>query len=550
MEQHTEILISVTDGGIQTNPASNFGSSCTSIPTTQSTYPNDGNQLSNMIRDVSCLDNSFSIFPESCQSNYSHSDDGGYESASSPSSSHRSPQVVSPYSADMGSERAYTEMMSECEVALRTDGNSAIIKNCDFGVGYPFDYEQMSSTEVFTEQKSSDMQDAENILDELLQSFNQPTSNLDDNIAVVFSTIESLTQQSCQTFSSMVKSPNIVSEGKQVLGSIGSVKDNNQKSDKSVLRHILTIPEDKIPKQPVSLVQSPSNCSMFANQTPSTCRENKRCVSMRNTSNKPPFPIKKSGERLIDSMIQKSLVDKSTERELSGQKNLCHDQTRAQNEPLPDDISDFALQYMEAMMNSESEASLSEYTELSPDFLMDTSDNSDLTKEFSTGTEHQCGSNFSNSQPKFRSMNGNALYQYSNGHNKTLKENNTKLMQQRYSLSSYGNEPMSSHDHGYVQKNSRSQRPSNSMKMCNNNVGCRPVSSSNTQSQTSNQPISELEKHLRAVDQANSMAATVGKNPCGESSLLQQLLTGELSKDRYIQMEKDRCPRRQGLKPN
>ena len=167
----------------------------TMSPSPHDLYPPHDQPISNM----------YSTLPGSCHSNNSYSEDGGYESATSPyGSNYNSSSMVSPgpFTGGNGTERGF---------APDTHPPTSFIQgqNCNFGVGYTAQGTMKNSHML--DSSSSQIPEAETIFDELLKSFNNqnPSNNLEENMAVVYSTIENLQNANSSSVNSNVRSPSV-----------------------------------------------------------------------------------------------------------------------------------------------------------------------------------------------------------------------------------------------------------------------------------------------------------------------------------------------------
>ena len=231
---------------------------------------------------------------------------------------------------------------------------------------------------------------------------------------------------------------------------------------------------------------------------------------------------------------------------------------------IPDDISDFAMQYLDNLMDTQAQSVINE---LQGDNFMDTmSQGAFLGSSSPCGLPGDMGSNPSSSSEQFTSPYSGSQCQggfqspsmCEDGQRQSVNVNDSYL-KLNGSLPGDG-VSLNSQDHPYHQSLGRGLNPSQhnnsphsrsrSQKIPDPSVsnfystGVTPgFSSATTQTQTSEYCMSELEKHLRNRQAAHAAAmqnGTSGSLSTSPKPFLQQLLTGELTKDMYMKMERKR----------
>ncbi|XP_053399892.1 myb-like protein A [Mercenaria mercenaria] len=503
----------------------------------------------------------------SCSS--SHSEDAGYESASSPyNGSYFSPQMVSPVcSYDNGNDRGYAPDLNNPRSLIQG-------QNCSLGVGYSpaatmtqnnCDYIQGEHPMDVLADTSTEFSNP--ALDEILRSLiNQPTSdNLDVNMALVYSSIESLTSKSPPTVSTSVKNPAANSyeylkpETKATNNTLPfpQRKLSEKRTDKPLLRSFLTMPKEAIPSQP------PGGFIQMCNK-----KDEKASAFAKGVNN----PVAKQVNKSAQIQNQTCRNNNNYRASVSGSFSECENgpvDNMDNSEALDfDEIPEYALQYLvNDFTDAQAQALIADLQGeggLQNDSFMDTSE-SDFTKDFvsslesqsanvSTGSESvgfsslagsQTGSNIPFSQCK------TACYSLgtSTKCNSNPQQNlNSGLNGSSMSLGNYrsGN---SGHDHVYHQSVNRlngQNRPRFHKTPENRGMCDRINGGQNTchsQTQTSEHCMSELERHLRNKLTSRAMGCSGGQSRCimnSDKPFLQQLLTGELTNDMYMKMEKKR----------
>lgn len=517
-----------------------------------------GNQYSNGLHDQG-MDNYSQNIGASCSS--SHSDDAGYESANSPyTASYLSPQMVSPACGyDNNTDRGYTQDMGHHPGLIQG-------QNCAFGVDYLSNSINMSNGIQQGGQPMEDSNEDYNnpVLDEIFRSINQPTSdNLSVNMALVFSTIESLTSQSTASVSTNVKSPGSPSLSDSSKSMTAGAPQSERRTDKPLLRSFLTMPQDDIPKQPLGFLQM--------------CKNNGQAKQNVNKVNK-SFPHGMDKQNLMDSSAQKTnntnLMCNNSMTSENPVANSVPDNGNVQSENMdseqldlsgfPDEFQDFALQNLvNDITDAQAQALIADLQSDGGGTLMDTSEFLDSLDDI--------GTNGINGNANFTSANNCVssnipFSQCKISQKSTSGVNKCNVVPLQHSDSGFSAGPVhltncrpsnSAHDHVYFQSMNRlngqsrpkfnNKAPGNRSNLSNSRPNGRHVPGvCHSQTQTSDHCKSELERHLR------NRLKSRGQN-CGDSHnvfsneekpFLQQLLTGELTNDMYIMMEKRRFEER------
>lgn len=476
-----------------------------------------------------------------CGSNFSNSDtDLGYESGNSPYSAHYSPQIVSPGQGNFGS---------------------------GFGQGQlPVYSPNPSLASNQFNNDNSDVEQADKVLDTLLKNFTSEDSlNGDYNIAAIFSTIQNLTSQTETPVSTYVQSPGLSSKftPTQASPSMASQKRTEQKSN-SVLRNILTMPEKDLPNNLPSLGLGFSNISKTCSKQGSHS-SNQVCSGSQNklSAQKLESCDGQSGDNVWGGAGLGNEAGAST----------CPLPDNGDVDSLglgiPDEISDFAMQYLNDVMDSQADSVIAQLQD--DDTFMDTSDSDVLTKVLLNTLESHC-------TPSLAQTVGNDSYNSASGvldgniskgecysptspmstdsqYNCMSPINGGVFLSGQSAAASNSIAGGSSHDHVYhqsvnranSQNRSRSQKiPDNGMSNCfRQNRNCR---NNSCQTQTSEYCLSELERHLRNKREGQGHAAGESLLSTSPKPFLEQLLTGTLTKDMYMKMERERFGEHPGPK--
>lgn len=476
----------------------------------------------------------------SCSS--SHSEDGGYESASSPyNATYFSPQMMSPTcNYDNSSDRGFTSDITNPQGFIQG-------QNCLFGG-------RCGPSEIVT--PSSSMMQGDNsmdilsdtnaelpnpVLDEILLSLNQASSdNLGVNMALVYSTMESLTSQTPASVSTNVKSPTVNTTeymkpvAKPISQPVSQLR--NIKTDSSLLRSFLTMPQEAIPRQLCNKIGEKSGAVPKRGTVVGQGRMGKQL----NTSAPNSTNLNQKSSNVASSDYSSSFDNENGDIGMDGSEQIEAD--------ILNDIQEFALQYLNDFTDAQAQALIADLQSeggIQSDTFMDTTEN-DLTKEFVSSLENQnssvssgseCG-NFNNqvgSSIPF-TMCKNSCYPFGTDLKcNNVPKSNLNKFNGNTSNCCPGN---AAHDHVYHQSMNMltgPSRPTKCQKLPNNyspfnrfNVAQDRMTCPN-QTQTSEHCMSELERHLRNKLCSNS-----------DTPFLQQLLTGELTNDMYMRMERER----------
>lgn len=504
----------------------------------------------------------------SCSS--SHSDDAGYESASSPyNGSYFSPQMVSPVcSYDSGSDRnGYTPDINNRNGLIQG-------QNCSLGVGYGQAVTLNQNSAMMQGEHAMDVladsstEFSNPVLDEILQSLNQTTSdNLDVNMALVYSSIESLTSKTPSSVATSAMSPgaNNFQQVKQIAKTRNSMvpfqqkKQMEKRTDKPLLRSFLTMPKEAIPSQP------PGGFIQM---------HNKKDEKLSSFAKGGSGPVSKQGSTSAQIHNNPNLTCRNNANRVSGVGSFpeCANGQieNNDNEALDfDEIPEYALQYLvNDFTDAQAQALIADLQGeggLQNDSFMDTSE-SDFTKEFVSSLENQTMmANSSSINGGYNSFTGpqvcsNIPYSQcktqcssfgtSTKCNSTQQHNlNSRLNESNTSAGNYSG-VSSGHDHLYHQSVSRLNGHNRQRfhKSPENRGVCNKLSNGqntcHSQTQTSEHCMSELERHLRNKKLTSREVNFNGvQNACimnSEKPFLQQLLTGELTNDMYMRMERSR----------
>ncbi|KAL4238417.1 response to hypoxia [Mactra antiquata] len=516
------------------------------------------------------MDNFSQTMGASCSS--SHSDDAGYESANSPyTASYLSPQTVSPACSYDSSDRGYTPDITNHSVLNQGQGQT-----CSYGGGFMMDTINVNDGLLAGHQPMDDSNsDYSNpVLDEIFKSMNQPNSdNLSVNMALVFSTIESLTSPSPLSVSTKVKSPGSPSTSNGSKSSSASVSQSERRTDKPLLRSFLTMPQDDIPKQPLGFLQM--------------CKNNGQGKKSVNKNNQPiPFGMDKQmnasaqktqnmNQMCSNMSVPRATVSNTVPNNSSSGYSETIDSEQLDLTAFPDEFQDFALQNLvNDITDAQAQALIADLQNEVGDTLMDTSEYFDTLDDTCTNTNTASGNlhNFpSNGVGSVSSSCVSSTIPFSQcktSMNSTTSTDRNKcpttntIPQMKHSDPCFSNGPIypvnsrpskSAHDHVYHQSLSRlngqsrqkfnNKSPENRAQFANNRLNGRQIPKMcQSQSQTSDHCKSELERHLR------NRLKSRGQNCFGSHTMynnddkpfLQQLLTGELTNDMYIMMEKRR----------
>ena len=505
--------------GSYSNDSSPSGSNASSPPYSRKVYVNAHGGK-----------NSQNIAFEPSQGNLS---DGGYESATSPYSSTNT-----------------TSPIQNIEL-LQEESTHSVIQgdNTFLGVGYSssppvsISNPEISGTNTVY---SRDTLQAEglgiDVLDELLQSICQETGNIDYSSSIVNNIINNNNKghpiNNTDSSGVYIQSPE---------------RPDSRSNDRPFLRSLLNMPENDIPKTPVSFhagVDSPSadSNSPFSPRSDVYDSDGQHSGFSPMTTN--------SNNTNVQSSASKSMLNNDTPNQ---------DYMKMEITDVPQDISDFALNYLETLTEGQT------LSDLGSDILMDTGDESDFSKFVSSiltqpdTAPPQCAASGSASKlghvsvnkmqtksqfPKVVNQSGQGKQTGSLFSVPCAPKSNKQGAQSTTKQSQYGlhnNSRFTSlHvDHGYhqtkVTKNqfSKMRSPNVSGQNFNSRPPYQGQKSCRVQSRDT---MSQLEKQLRGWGRDSCTQDSCGSSRNGQpKSFLEQFLTGELTKDRYIEMEKERC---------
>ncbi|XP_052766703.1 hypoxia-inducible factor 1-alpha-like isoform X2 [Mya arenaria] len=505
-----------------------------------------------------------------CGNNFSPSEsDTGYES-SSPYTNYQSPQrMVSPGACSDGAGFSN----------LDDDHSRGFIQGQNLSMAPAFSpspsVQSMSSvsmdgTNTAMDDESLDFSRADNYLDQILQQLSNKGS-----AESIYSTIESLVTQNEASISTNVRSPNVLPNSSLNGHTLNSLQNSyscpqlqsqqgipfstraSQKS-KSVLRDVLTMPEKELNIISKFNTGSKRGQKRSCAKTVTSAQSIPSSFGCRNNDSNGVF----SATNCLNRKPPQKSCQTPTSNDTEGLD------LQGMFPGIPDDISDFAMQYLDGVIDTQAQAVIGEIqTGVAEDSFMDTSDDPFLAKELINSLETQCGPsqsglgnvlcnsakvnlNFSSSSQCRSQFPDSAGVSCMNTQRQFMED---PLMNETHSTGANGLLGNSSHDHLYHQNvssgnslsRSRSQKipesPMSSFFRQNNDM---EYSSASAQTQTSEYCLSELEKHLRNrrseacrnQNQADS-TAVLSTSP---KPFLQQLLTGELTKDMYMRMERKR----------
>ena len=520
--------------GLQASPG---GYSNTSSPSSSST-PSPPYSRKTYVHTHSG-ENAQNVAYEMSQGNLS---DGGYESATSPYSS---TNTASP--------------MQNVDL-LQDESSHSIIQgdNTFLGVGYanspPVSVGTNPDISRVTTIYSRDNLHSEGLgidmLDELLKSICQEGGNID----YPSQTVNNISTNNTGS---------LINNGDSVGGfSQSPERPDSRSNDRPFLRSLLNMPENDIPKTPITVkdfsyhtgVDSPSTDSTIGFSPKSEVYDSDGQLGGYN-------PITSTNRNMtgLKSNVSKGMADDIITNQ---------DYQKMEISDVPPDISDIALNYLETLTEGQT------LSDLGSDILMDTGDDSDLTKFVSSiltqpdptppqyaasNAATKSGHNGVNKMQTKSQFPKVVVTQSGQGRqtgsqfsvpcapkNKQGAQSATKQSQYGFSNNSCFT---SLHvDHGYHQtkatKNQFSKMRSLNTSGQNTAYNSRPPYHGQKSCRTqSKDTMSQLEKQLRGWGRDCSTQDYGGSSARNgqPKSFLEQFLTGELTKDRYIEMEKERC---------
>ena len=482
---------------------------------------------------------------ETSQGNLS---DGGYESATSPYSS---TNTASP--------------LQNMDLLHDAESSQSIIQgdNTFLGMAYSSSPPVSVGNSDLSQSNAASSRDNLNtdglgmdMLDELLKSFNP--ENGCGNMEFPLSTISNIANSNTGP---LMSSPEPIS-----VYSSSPERPDSRSNDRPFLRQLLNMPENDIPKTPVMVKEFSVHANSPADSAKSCFSPHSDVYdsdsqqsgytpmnSNRNTNNMKNNVVK--GSSSGDSMEGYSKMDMSD---------------------VPQDISDFALNFLENITDGEA------LSDLGSDILMDTADDSEFSKIVSsilTQTDTP-QAQYSTAPNKSGTVSGNNKAQTKSQFPKVVVTQSAqgkqtgnqfcvpvapkKLGSQsvpkpgHFGLSNSSTVTSLHVDHGYHQtKGNKNQflklrsptaSPSSRVngQMSGNNSRPPYLAQRTCRGQT-RETMSQLEKQLRGWGR-DASTPDHGSNRNGQPRpFLEQLLTGELTKDRYIEMERERCRYMKGV---
>ena len=469
--------------------------------------------------------------------------DGGYESATSPYSS---TNTASP--------------LQNLDLLHDTESSQAIIQgdNTFLGVGYSCSPPvsvgnsdlQASNAATSRDNLNSDGMGMDILdLDELLKSFNQ--ENL-GNMDFPLSTISNIANSNTGPLMSSPEPSSVYSASPERPDSRSST------NDRPFLRQLLNMPENDIPKTPITVKEF----SFHANSPGDSI---KSCFS-------PHSDISDSDSQ------QSGYATVNANRNTNNMKNTevkdenMDGYTKMDLSDVPQDISDeLALNFLDNMTDGQV------LSDLGSDILMDTGDDSDFSKFVSSiltqtdtpQTQYSIApskagtlggtNNKTQSKSQFPKVVTQSAHGKQTGNQFCVPVAPKKMGAQSVSkqghIGTSNNSTVNSlHvDHGYHQtKGNKNQflkirsptaGPSSRVNgQMNGNISRPPyIAQRNCRLQT-RETMSQLERQLRGWGRdASTPDHGSNRNNGQPRPFLEQLLTGELTKDRYIEMERERC---------
>lgn len=511
-------------------PSPSCSSNTSSPPYSRKLYPNG-----------QCDDSAQNIAYDTSQGNLS---DGGYESATSPYST---TNTASP--------------LQNVELLQDTESSHSIIQgdNTFLGMGYSSSPPvSVGNPEVSRANVpfSRDPLNTDNLgmdmLDELLKSFNQDNGSMD----FPFSTVGNIASSNTGPTMSTAEPMSVFSPSPE--------RPDSRSNDRPFLRSLLNMPENDIPKTPIMVKE----------------------FSFHNSVDSPSAELSSNGfsprSDMYDSDSQQSgYTPLNPNRNLTNGKNIANKNIASENRDsmegyqkmeisdVPHDISDIALNFLENLADGQT------LSDLGSDILMDTGDDSDFSKFVSsiltqadTTQPQYATSNMANKSgitkthskqfPKVV-MSQSAQGKQTGSRFSVPVAPRTKLgaqsapKQPQYNSSNNASFTSLHVDHGYHQTKGTKNQFS---KMRSPN-GTGPSSRVNGQMNgnslrvlyqgpktcrgQSNNTMSQLEKQLRGMGRDATTPDHGSSVRSGQPKpFLEQLLTGELTKDKYIEMEKER----------
>ncbi|XP_052273596.1 protein similar-like isoform X2 [Dreissena polymorpha] len=499
-------------------------------------------------------------------SSYTLESDQGYDSSSPYQNNYSPAGMVSPSCSD---PPGYSNMDYDNSVP------NMVSQVCPTGAGYASGGGSQNSVACTNH---SQHEEADNYLDVILNSLSgRDTERMDFD--TVCSTLTSLvTQSKTQTQSHPSVSHNLVSHppvsnispavanypvsASQPFPATKSTHKPAITSSASFLRKVLTMPEKDLPtnlsnSMSLKIDSSSKICPKQNIQCANTCQLNSKKVCEAHS-------VLMLGDE--NGRLQASIGHDQP-------RSACSLQTNSESDVLeysgvfsgvPDDISDFAMQYLDDVMDMQAQAVIGQLQKNDGSY-METSSDQTLARDLLHSLETECGdsqgarmgfkSDVSGCHPGHLCRAGQGL---SGMPNKMLSHPMglspfARVQEVRGQCMKAGDYPApryhgqssppggkSGEDHVYHQCSPCTSQQSLRSPYPGSDVNCNSTfTNTASQTQSSEYCLSELEKHIRNK-RAEACRIQTDTSRGGSMSYLQQLLTGELTKDSYIQMENDR----------
>lgn len=453
--------------------------------------------------------------------------DGGYESATSPYSS---TNTASP--------------LQNVEFLQDVESSQSIIQgdNSFLGIGYSCSPPvSMGNPEVsqsnIVSSRGNLTTDGMDMLDELLKSINQETGS--GNTDFPLSTVSSIANTNTGPLMSTTEPMSVYSPSPE--------RPDSRSNDRPFLRSLLNMPENDIPKTPIMMTE-------FSFHTNSPAESGKSGFSPQSdtydSDSQHSGYLQISSGKNVNNMKQTPNSDDS----LPGYQKM-------ELSDVPQDINDLAINFLDDMSDDH------DLSDLGSDILMDTGDDSDFSKhassiltrteaeqsQYATGDKHGTIDKSIKTQSKssFPTVVNQSAPGKQTGNRFSVPVAPKKLGAQsvvKPAQQSSGNNSSftSLHvDHGYHQTKGTKNQLS---KMRSPHVA-GPSSRVNGQMSLNNsRPPYQTQRTCRGQSRETSCMSQLERQLRGCSSVrngrptcLEQLLTGELTEDRYIAMERERC---------
>ena len=467
--------------------------------------------------------------------------DGGYESATSPYSS---TNTASP--------------LQNLDLLQDAEGSQSLIQgdNTFLGVGYSCSPPVSVGNSDLAQSNAAPSRDNLNAdgigmdmldLDELLKSFNQ--ENICGNIEFPLSTISSIANSNTGSLMSSPEPTSVYSASPERPDSRSST------NDRPFLRQLLNMPENDIPKTPIMVKEFPFHANSPGDSIKS-CFSPHSDISDSDSQQSGYATVNRNTNNMKSNAVKGENLEGYSKMDLSD---------------VPQDIPDeLALNFLENMTD------VHDLSDLGSDILMDTGDDSDFSKfvssiltqadipqtQYSTAPSKSGTVSGNNNKTQSKSQFPKVVTQSAHGKQTgnqfcvpvAPKKLGAQSVSKQGHIGTSNNLTVNSlHvDHGYHQtKGNKNQflklrsptaGPSSRVNgQMNGNISRPPyLAQRNCRLQTRD-TMSQLEKQLRGWGR-DASTPDHGSNRNGQPRpFLEQLLTGELTKDRYIEMERERC---------